>query len=219
MKSKSTRASSMALTGGGLLLLLLVLAGQLVVFKPDVQAQGKGKNCQVAVNVTFRDSTFEPADRVRSDGQGTYFDDANISCDGNFLFLWGSGRTIIFDFTEPFPGSPNRGLLQAAGNLGVEIPATATNTTGLLGMAIGETAQTTKVQFNFVVGPKRYFLQLGSNYVLDTADVRRTGPNTWEIEAAPGDMARLQSKPAKGAGTLTTEGFYHVPFQMTLVKQ
>lgn len=199
-----------ALQGFFVLAFALVLAGPMVISNPAVQA--KGQPCMGGVDVTFRDGTFyEGEDRVRSDGLGTYFDCANITSD-HLFFRTADGRTVIFDLTQPADAnSPSLGRVQVETNLGVEIAGPD----GLPGMEVGEIQPTTKVQFNFVVGSTRYFLQWGSNYNTDVADVTRTGPDTWTIEASRTDKARVQSCAAKGKCNLKTVGFYEVPFQMT----
>ena len=46
--------------------------------------------------------------------------------------------------------------------------------------------------------------------------VTRTGTNTWVVEARPTDVAELVSATTSGKQTLVNEGFYSMPFQMTV---
>jgi hypothetical protein len=86
---------------------------------------------------------------------------------------------------------------------------------------VGETAPTTKVQFNFVVGSKRYFLSWGSNYPgASTAVVSHENADTWVIEtsAQPNNVARLRECPATGACKSPVDRFYFAPIRMELVR-
>lgn len=186
------------------------------------KGKGKGKgDCGVVAEVTFRDSTFSPIDLVHSDGGGPY--EGAIGCTGKFLVLF--EHDVVYELTDLVgSGTVSVGVVTAGGNLGVEIPVTAQNDQGLLGMDVGSSSATSKVQFNFVFGDTRYFLGFWpdstfSSLYAGTSNiiVRRLTLNSWEIEASPDDIAGLLSSPKRGKLNLSDEGKYHAPFKLTLV--
>jgi len=214
MKSKR---SSIAVPGAGLVLLLaLVLAGPMVVSNPGVQAQGKGKpqTCDdVNVNLSLRD---DPADSVQSDG-GSYPAQLNCNNDTNNLYSLFEGRTMSFQLTNPSDGGS---FTLSSGAVSTNLGARIADPGGILGMDVGTSAVTDKVQFNFVVGSKRYFLSWGSNYPsASTATVTHPDADTWVIETSPqpNNIARLRECSAHGCKS-PVERFYFAPIRMELVR-
>ncbi len=217
----SNRASSVAAPGAGLAVLIaLALAGQMMVFNPEVQAQGKGKPNQtcdnVSVNLLLRDAA---GDSVTSDG-GYYPAQLNCNNDTNNLYLLtDAGRGMAFQLTHPSDGGTF--TLSTDGPVSTNLGASIADSGGILGLEVGEAAPTTKVQFNFVVGSKRYFLSWGSNYDgASTATVTHPDADTWVIETSPepGNIARLRECPANGACKSPVDRFYFAPIRMDLYR-
>ena len=187
-----------------------------------VQPALAARQCEVPVNVTFRDQQTDPVDSVRSDGRRTYTD-ADIECDGDLFFFFGP---LVFQLNVFGGASP-----QADGNVVFEVPIENgfEGLDGLLGMAVGESAQTTKVQFNFVVGTRRYWLAYRELHPgTDDLSVTRLDANTWEVEAVaflngdktkPGAVANVRSTCAKGKCPVIDHGNQNAPFKITVVRQ
>lgn len=218
---KSNRTSSKAAGGAGLVLLLvLALAGGMLVFNPEVQAQGKGKPNQtcddVSVNLFLRDAS---GDSVTSDG-GSYAAQLNCNNDTNNLHQQTeAGRGISFQLTNPSDGGSF--TLSTGGPVSANLGASIADSGGILGLGVGEVATTTKVQFNFVHGGKRYFLSWGSNYPsASTATVTHPDADTWVIEtsAEPNNIARLRECPANGACKSPVDRFYFAPIRVDLFR-
>ena len=220
---KSNRASSKAVTGAGLALLLaFALAGQMVVFNPEAQAQGKGnkgQNCD-DVSVELRvppDILGDSA--VTSDG-GFYPAQLNCNNDTNNLYLLTeAGRGMAFSLTNLSDGGTFP--FSTGGPVSANLGARIADEGGILAMTVGAAEPTTKVQFNFVHGSKRYFLSWGSNYPgASTAVVTHPDADTWVIEtsAQPNNIARLRECPANGACKSLVERFYFAPLRMELVR-
>lgn len=220
MKSKSIR-ESLRLPGAGLAVLLaFALAAPMVVFNPEAQAQGKGKPNQtcddVQVNLFLRDGA---GDSVTSDG-GSYPAQLNCNNDTNNLFLQtDAGRGMAFQLTHLSDGSTDE--FSTGGPVSTNLGASIADSGGILGLGVGETATTTKVQFNFVHNGKRYFLSWGSNYEgASTATVTHPDADTWVIETSPepNSVARLRECPAKGACKSPVDRFYFAPIRMDLFR-
>jgi len=218
---KSKRANSMAVPGAGLvLLLILALAGQMVVFNPDVQAQGKGKPNQTCddVSVELRVPPDISGDSVVTSDGGFY--PATLFCnnDTNNLYSTFGGRKMSFGLTNQSDGEP---FTLSTGPVSTNLGAAIADSGGILAMDVGGNATTTRVQFNFVVGSKRYFLSWGSNYPgASTAVVTHPDADTWVIEtsAPPNNIARLRECPANGACKSPVDRFYFAPMRMELVR-
>ena len=213
---KSKRASSKAISGAGLVL-LLVLAG--LVFNPDAQAgKGKPQTCD-NVSVELRVPPDISGDSVvTSDGGGFYPATLNCNNDTNSLYSLFEGRTMSFNLSNPSDGGS---FTLSTGQVSTSLGASIADEGGILAMAVGETAPTTKVQFNFVAGSKRYFLSWGSNYGgASTAVVSHENADTWVIEtsAQPNNVARLRECPANGACKSPVDRFYFAPIRMELVR-
>jgi len=183
-----------------------------VVLGWGAQTAVAAKPCDVPVTASFRD---DGADSVRSDG-GEYIDgrdrvNSDIACDGDYYFLSGT-RTLVFDLAL-ISSSP----VNAGGNFAVEVGLDG----GLLGMSNDQPVQTTKVQFNFVVGPTRYFLAFWQDRYPDTHDINvtRLDNNTWVVEAPSTATAKLLSCSAKGKCNQVEVGNTAAPFKLTLVRQ
>ncbi len=179
-------------------------------------AQGRSGKCTVSATLTFRD---DPGDAARSDGGVTY--PVSFGCDGGNGFLLCCDQRFVFELNNQKSGAPfTLGPTPAVGaNLGVEIAD------GFTSLAVGESAETTKIQFNFVIGNSRYFLRWGAsnNWLpgMSTVMVTRTAEDTWVIETspAPNNVAALHECPAKGACKTPIDRSYYASLKMTLVSQ
>ncbi|HXE74777.1 MAG TPA: hypothetical protein VNN18_03935 [Candidatus Xenobia bacterium] len=219
---KSNQAGSKAVPGAGLALLLaFALAGQMVVFNPEAQAQGKGnkgQNCD-DVNVELRVPPNIVGDSVVTSDGGFY--PAQLLCnnDTNNLYMaTGPGRGIAFELANPSDGGS---FTLSTGQVSTNLGAAIADSGGILAMGVGTTATTTRVQFNFVVGSKRYFLSWGSSYPgASTATVAHPDADTWVIEtsAQPNNIARLRECPANGACKSPVDRFYFAPLRMELTR-
>jgi len=197
-----------------------MLAGLLMATEAGAQGQGHGKpgaNCPDAtVAVTFRDDT---ADSVQSDG-GPYMNGA-LSC-GGLSWATESGRSLRFSLQAPTDAGNSFTLDSMAGaNLGVLVSAEDSEAGGVIEMPVGASMSLVKVQFNFVTGGKRYFLQWGSNYPgTSTATITRTATDIWVIEtsAAPNNIANLKECDAHAKCKSPVNRTYYAPLKMTLVR-
>lgn len=218
---KSNKASSKAVTGAGLAILLaFALTGQMVVFNPEAQAQGKGKPNQICddVDVELRVPPDISGDSVVTSDGGFY--PAQLFCnnDTNNLYSTFGGRKMSFELTNQSDGEP---LTLSTGLVSTNLGAAIADSGGILAMDVGGNATTTRVQFNFVVGSKRYFLSWGSNYEgASTAVVTHPDADTWVIEtsAPPNNIARLRECPANGACKSPVDRLYYAPLRMELVR-
>lgn len=216
---KGKKAGRWAIAGAGsALLVAFVLAGQMTVLNPEVQAQGK-KNppppcSDVSVNLVLRDVG---TDSVQSDGYSTY--QALLSCnnDTNQLYSLFEGRAMHFRLTNPTVAD-NTFTLITEDPVSTNLGASIGDQVSILDLPVGQTGMTTKLQFNFVVGDKRYFLSWGSNYEgTSTVAVTRLA-DRWVIETAaqPYNIARLRECPAKGACKSPVDRLYYAPVRMDL---
>lgn len=222
---KSKRASSKAVGGAGLAVLLaFALAGPMLVFNPEVQAQGKGKpnpnqTCD-DVRVELRLPLDISGDSVVTSDGGFYPAQLNCNNDTNNLYLQtDAGRGVVVQLSKLSDGGTSDFSTDApvSANLGASIADEG----GILSLGVGASAPTTKVQFNFVLGSTRYFLSWGSNYEdASTATVTHPDDNTWFIETSPepGNIARLRECPAKGACKSPVDRFYFAPVRIELVR-
>lgn len=218
---KSNKASSNTAGGAGLAILLaFALTGQMIALNPDLHAQGKGKPNQTCddVSVELRVPSEALGDSVVT-SDGSWYP-ATLFCnnDTNNLYSTFVGRTMSFDVSNPSDGGT---FTLSTGQVSTNLGAAIADEGGILAMEVGTTATTTRVQFNFVVGSKRYFLSWGSNYPgASTATVTHPDADTWVIEtsAQPNNIARLRECPANGACKSPVDRFYFAPLRMELTR-
>ena len=194
--------------------LLLAAASQ------PVSSQGKGKPpaCdppEVSANLFLRDAA---GDSVTSDG-GSYLAGINCGDTNSLAMATGEGRGITFTLDNPSDGGTF--TLSTGGPVYTNLGAHIADFGGIVAMDVGTSATTTKVQFNFVHGDKRYFLSWGSNYPgASTAIVTHPDADTWVVEtsAQPNNIARLRECPAHGACRSPVDRFYFAPIRMDLYR-
>jgi hypothetical protein len=93
---------------------------------------------------------------------------------------------------------------------------------GFRSIPVGETVNA-HYKLNFPDPSGRAFLwtlRFNPNLYPGTNDllVSRTADNVWVVEALPGHVAELVSVPTSGKQVMTHEGFYSMPFRMTVVR-
>lgn len=189
-----------------------------------LRSAGKKWPSEIPVTATFRDS----GDRIGSDGLGPYIDKlddvhAVIDARGDFDMdtdWYGETpkveeRKLYLYFTEPVLGYYNPpflyGYVSAFMSTGVgDLPLMVVDSSVLSNLAVnfGAAGRGWFIRFN----PEKY---PGSTKVLIT----RLSEDTWEIEALATDIAQLLSYSGKGKFVLTNEGFFHMPFKVTVKKK
>lgn len=93
---------------------------------------------------------------------------------------------------------------------------------GFYGIAIGQTVAS-RYKFNFPDPSGRALLwtvRFNSNTYPGSTDVAvtRVSENVWVVEATAEDVAELVVTPTKGRSVTTSEGFYSMPFRITVVR-
>jgi hypothetical protein len=187
--------------------MLTVALGIVVTLAPPAYA---ARGCGgVTLDLTFDEPASQYA--ITSDGAGTYFGAAGMDCSGKMSSLFGN-RAIHMELTGPTNPAYPRIAATVFGNLGIW---------GFPFDTIGAVSAE-RIQFNFLYGGNRYFLQMGAAFSgsgTSTGTLRKVDGITWTAEAAASDIARLVRCPAKGKCDLNTApvvGFYFVPFKITL---
>ncbi|HET9400334.1 MAG TPA: hypothetical protein VFO34_05240 [Candidatus Acidoferrales bacterium] len=172
----------------------------------------------ISTSATFRDDTTIP-DRIRSDGAGPYVNgqqDIKAIIDGVGDFDLDTSnaphgtRTLFIDFTSPASTSATPPFTSA--NVDVYF---STGGGGLPQMAVGD-AKTMHVQ---IILPGGYFLEFNPNAQPGSSSVlvTRTSSNTWTIEASATSTAQLiQTTTSHGKTTVTNDGFFYMPFKITV---
>ena len=193
--------------------------GILAVFSLSFVSSHPSASTGTSTSAAFRDDTNLP-DRLRSDGAGPYVNgqqnvkaiidgvgdfDLDTSSSGR-----GSTRTLFIDFTSP----ASTGATPPFSSANVDVYF-STGGGGLLQMAVGS-AKMMHVQ---IILPGYYFLEFnpsaqpGSSSVL----VTRTSVSTWTIEASATSTAELiENTTSHGKTTQTNEGFFYMPFKITI---
>ena len=200
-------------TLGSLVLIAVILALSLTCVHFRVFA-GTG----ISTSATFRDDTTIP-DRIRSDGAGPYVNGqhnvkAIIDGQGDFdldTSASGSGtRTLFVDLTSPTSTSATPPFTSA--NVDAYF---STGGGGLPQMAVGGT----KMLNMQMILPNSYFLEFNPNAHPGSSSVlvTRTSSTTWSLEASATSTAQLiRSVTSHGKTTVTSEGFFYMPFKITV---
>ena len=91
---------------------------------------------------------------------------------------------------------------------------------GFEDMAVGESVGS-RLAVNFTYGGRQWFIRFEPAQYPDTSNVlvTRTLDDTWEIEAAPTDIAKLLSWPIKGRPKMTEHGNFFLPLKLVVVKK
>ena len=183
-------------------------------------------------------------DRIEGDGLGPYFGDPNVQQGAyfdmnNHLYFplrRGLGRFVSLDFSATL-GTPSCASTNSCRKnfttvfTDHSLPASITNPVDAVGeslpngfysLAVGQSAAA-KYLLNFAdpsgralrwsvrFNPPAY---PGSSYVT----VTRTGTSSWSIEATASDVAELVSTPTSGRAVTVHEGFYAMPFKISVTQ-
>lgn len=165
--------------------------------------------------------------------QGPYF---NSNYHLYFPLQAGMGRFVGLDFSAPI-GVPACAAAGACYRNFTSVytddsqPPSITNPVdaaggplpnGFYGIAIGQTV-TSRYKFNFPDPSGRALLwtvRFNSNVYPGSSDVTvtRVSENVWVVEATAADVAELVVTPTRGRSTTTSEGFYSMPFRITVTR-
>ncbi|MDQ3171476.1 MAG: hypothetical protein M3Q55_15185 [Acidobacteriota bacterium] len=189
-------------------------------------------------------ATAARIDRIGGDGLGPYNgtagknDGAYFNSNYNLYFHLSPayGRSVNLDFSDQAVAAPcatqggcrkNFSMVQTFSSdppsltnvlddTGVSLP------NGFLDIAVGESTRA-RFLFNFLDPAGRalrWTIRFNAEFYPGSTDltVTRTGVNTWEVEASVDDIAELVAVPTKGKAVMTHEGFYTMPFKMTVTR-
>ncbi len=198
--------------------IMLGVAAFLAVSGTALQASKKPlAQRTVPMTATFADNL---GDRIMSDGLGTYTDgmdgvSALIDASGNFDLQVPEPRQLKLDFGAPASPDADAPFLN-----GSEAGYISTGCGGFEDMAIGESVRS-RLAVNFTYGGQNWFIRFAPGQYPDTSNVlvTRTASDTWEILAAPTDIAKLLSMPIKGRPVTTEHGNFFLPFKLVVTKK
>jgi hypothetical protein len=206
------------------------------------------KSSNVPVTATFRCPLGPECiggDKIQEDGGGAYTGATTSPEEGpyfdtgsNLYFPLqpGLGRFISIDFSSPL-GTPacaasstchkNFGALFTDNSLPASItnPLDAAGTplpNGFLSLAVGQSARA-RYKLNFADPSGRNLLwtvRFNSSMYPGSTEltVTRTATNTWVVEASASDVAELVSTTTSGRSVTVNEGYYAMPFKITVVR-
>ena len=165
--------------------------------------------------------------------QGPYFDSGS-----NLYFPLqpGLGRFVSIDFSAPL-GTPACAVNATCRKnfttvfTDNSLPASITNPldaagtplpTGFLSIAVGQSARA-RYKLNFADPGGRSLLwtvRFNSAMYPGSTEltVTRTATNTWVVEASVSDVAELVSTTTSGRSVTVNEGYYSMPFKITVVR-
>ena len=186
----------------------------------------------------------DATDRILGDASGPYVGSTttqqgaylSIAYDFHFPLQPGMGRYVDLDFSQLVGTPPCVAAKTCRKNFttvytdnlqpaSVTNPVDATDTelpNGLLSILIGQSAPA-RFKLNFADPGGRALLWTirlnasmypGSGYV----SVTRTSGNTWTVEATTSDLAELVATTTSGRQVMTHEGFYQMPFKITITQ-
>lgn len=210
-------------------------------------APPSAKSINTPVTATFRcplSPECQTADRIQGDGggsytgattspeQGPYFDSGS-----NLYFPLqpGLGRFVSIDFSAPL-GTPACAANATCRKNFTTVftddsrPASITNPldaagtplpNGFLSLAVGQSARA-RYKLNFADPTGRSLLwtvRFNSAMYPGSTEltVTRTATNTWVVEASASDVAELVSTTTAGRSVTVNEGYYAMPFKITVV--
>jgi len=188
----------------------------------DTYAAAPGKN--PPASIVFRDGT----DQIRSDFGGSYNNGANgaavyfVSNGNVVLDLSASRRAVYLDFSNPAgtvtSAPPTGNYLVYLSNNVVGATNTCLSGTGLLGMGIGDVANSC-LWANFTDS-------LGRSWAIRFAPPNNPGSTwaratrvdsfNWMLETMPGDVAALV---LVGKNTQTVTGYFYMTTKLSITKQ
>lgn len=207
----------------------------------DLQPVSADFRCPLASDCT----TAARVDRISGDGAGPYRgttgkNDGAYFVDSNYdfwLYLTASyGRAVDLDFSDQIGTAPcatqggcrkNFVVARAA----ISDPPSITRVfdaagvvlpNGFVDIPVGG-AVAGRFKFNFPDPAGRALLwtiRFNPESYPGSSDltVTRTSENTWDIEASVDDVAELVAVPTKGKAIMTHEGFYTMPFKITVTR-
>lgn len=206
------------------------------------------KSTNTPVTATFRcpqSPECLTADQIQGDGNGSYTGATTSPEEGpyfdagsNLYFPLqpGLGRFVSIDFSAPL-GTP---ACAASGTCRKNftslftdnsLPASITNPldaagsplpNGFLSIAVGQSARA-RYKLNFADPAGRSLLwtvRFNSSMYPGSTEltVTRTATNTWVVEASASDVAELVSTTTSGRAVTVNEGYYTMPFKITVVR-
>lgn len=205
-------------------LLWAVVATAMVLVTCDRGGLRAAPPSETPSTAEFRND-FQVPDRLMSDGMGLYVHGVDqvkavFDARGDFdLDTNSSGRPalrrLVLDFTA-VAGCPAAGCRPPFAT-SAEEAYMSTGAGGLLNMPIGSIRTKLAVNF-FPGGDLQWFLRFDPSQYPDTSNVlvTRLDANTWTIEAASTDVAKLLSAPTKGKLVLTERGNFFMPFKVVV---
>jgi hypothetical protein len=225
---------------------LISLLGAAVVMA-TLDAAPPPKNSRTPMTARFRcPETLECAsvDGIQSDGSGPYrgaaaWPETGPYLDGRshlyFPLQPGNGRFVAIDFSSPLATPPCATSATCRKNFTTlltddSLPASITNPidaagselpNGFLSLAVGQSARA-RYKLNFADPAGRSLLwtvRFNSSYAGSSdLTVTRTAIDTWDVEAVATDVALLLSTTTAGKTVEVNEGYYAMPFKLTVTR-
>lgn len=169
----------------------------------------------------------------QAENQGAYFTEGGL-----FLFVLksGFGRLASFDFSSPIGAPPcvsknncRKNFISATTD--VSLPGSRTYPVDAMGadlpngfnsIAVGASARA-RMYLNFEDPSGRDILwtvRFDPTFYPSSGllTVTRPAPNTWTIEATANDVAVLESANTSGKALKINEGYYRMPYKITVVR-
>lgn len=165
--------------------------------------------------------------------QGPYFDTGSNLY---FPLQSGRGRFVSIDFSAPLGAPPCAANGTCRKNFTTvftdnSLPASITNPldaagtslpNGFLSIAVGQSARS-RYKLNFADPAGRSLLwtvRFNSSMYPGSTEltVTRIATNTWVVEASNSDVAELVSTTTSGRSVTVNEGYYSMPFRITIVR-
>ena len=227
--------------------LSLAAMAAITIFSAATVAQKKPSASYVPLTGTFRcpfEADCTGADGISGDvivnyvGRADGTDGPTLNSNGDLYWPLksGTGRRINLQFGAPLSTPPCaatntcRKTFDSA-SITSSQPPSITNVVGDDGVSLPDgfrsipvgTSVRGRYKFNFPDPFGRAFLwtiRFNSVMYPGSSDltVTRTGENVWVVEASPEHIAELVSVPTSGRQTMVREGFYSMPFRVTVTR-
>lgn len=201
---------------------------------------GGGGSSDIELRVRMRDDASLP-DRVTSDGHGDYVHDVDrveAFIDGDFgQFVFDTDtdkgpapsltRTVCFDFSDradaddPSTDADDPPFLEGCVDPKWNVTDTGVSG-GLAGLTEGEVVTgRSRFVWSDDTTDSQYFLIFGSTDRSDPdrVTVTRLDADTWTVESAADQVARLEEGSTKGPATRSVVGEWHMPLQARLERR